>query len=176
MYLFLGTYQVQNTNVTHTISGIICITCEFLPGSSISGCYVVLIDVTHSGSSNQSLFIPRITETTGTSCPATLYRGYYTMYVYEGNAAVESSLAIVIDNIFINTTLTQSISSTLVSDSTTEIQNTRGTTTDSISSSVSGESTSTNNYISATSSLTITNCKYMHNLWYTPILLRGMLT
>ena len=137
----LGTYQIQEVNVTHTVGDLVCITCSLLPESNVDGCFAVL---DYAGINNKTFFIPK---KAGIRCPESLYRGYYTIYVYEGNAAVESSLAIVINNIFINTTLIPSISSSTSS-------TTHGETTDSVTS-----TGTTNSYISSTSSL---NCKLIH--------------
>ena len=147
----LGTYQIQEVNVTHTVGDLVCITCSLLPESNVDGCFAVLDYATSSGTNNKTFFIPK---KPGIRCPESLYRGYYTIYVYEGKSAVESSLAIIIDNIFINTTLIPSVSSSTSSTITVSTTTQNGETTDSVTS-----TGTTNSYISSTSSL---NCKLIH--------------
>ena len=144
----LGTYQIQEVNVTHTAGDLVCITCSLLPESNVDGCFAVL---DYAGINNRTFFIPK---KPGIRCPESLYRGYYTIYVYEGKSAVESSLAIIINNIFINTTLIPSISSSTGSIITVSTTTQNGGTTDSVTS-----AGTTNSYISSTSSL---NCKLIH--------------
>ena len=146
----LGTYQIQEVNVTHTAGDLVCITCSLLLESNVDGCFAVL-DYADAGINNKTFFIPK---KAGIRCQESLYRGYYTIYVYEGNAAVESSLAIVINNIFINTTLIPSVSSSTSSIITVSTTTQNGGTTDSVTS-----TGTTNSYISSTSSL---NCKLIH--------------
>ena len=150
----LGTFQIQEVNVTHTVGDLVCITCNFLLKSNVDGCYVVLDYATYPGINNETLFIPK---KVGARCPDSLYRGYYMIYVYEGKSAVESSLAIIIDNIFINTTLIPSISSSTSSIITVSTTTQNEETTDSVTS-----TGTTNSYISSTSSLIVANCKLIY--------------
>uniref|UniRef100_A0A1X7UT87 Ig-like domain-containing protein n=1 Tax=Amphimedon queenslandica TaxID=400682 RepID=A0A1X7UT87_AMPQE len=94
-----STYQITNATVKHSTENLICVACSFIPGTILTGCYIVFIDTQYN--ENKTLQVPK----TGSNCESTLYSGVYDIYIYEGSNAFGSAPAIIINNKFINTSL-----------------------------------------------------------------------
>ena len=149
MAYILGTYQIVNATVKHSTGDLICVACNFIPGTVLTGCYAVFIDTQYND--NKTLQVP----TTGSNCESTLYNGVYDIYIYEGNNAFGSAPAIIITNKFINTSLIRISTSSSV---TVESTSTSSSDIQKISTS-SVVSFSSSQYMSITRSMTLINCK-----------------